>query len=194
MVTMMIISILVSVGMFNMLEAQTRSKVARVRMDSQTIATAITAYSTDNQEFAPPAPYDEMVVPYFQGPQQFAESPGAFHLTTPISYLVSIPCSVFLSQAPKVRPGPGVGYFLFNYLFHSRLNQTLPPGDQCPFCDDFKASGVEWVIWSLGPGLGDPSDTDDVVYDPTNGTLSWGRISLFGDKGAHSHLYELRPE
>src|SRR5687768_170657 len=78
-----ILGILATIAMPNMLDAQTRAKVARAKADMKSMATALEGYATDNKGY-PPLPMG---------------LPGRFRrfipLTTPIQYLTSIPRDPF---------------------------------------------------------------------------------------------------
>ena len=189
MVVVAIISLLVAVAVPNLLEAETRSRISRTKADFQTLNTALTAYSTDYQGAFPPGPNNPAVTPLWQGPQQFLDNAG-FALTTPIKYLVSVPMSVFM---PNNTPNsPGAGIFYFNYDYHRKLNAGAPPQDLCPFSDAAVGAGVQYVVWSLGPNKGDPASSDGTVYDPTNGTVSRGRVAFFSDRRQYYNIYDVK--
>lgn len=190
MVIIAIISLLVTIAVPNLLEAETRSRVARARADMQSLVTALTAYSTDYNGAMPPAPADPEINPLWQGSQQFLDN-GGFNLTTPIQYITNIPLSPFLHHATPQRPG--AGYFFFNYRFHKQRNAWPETTDPCPFAGNAVAAGVEWALWSMGPTKGDPAQANGMVYDPTNGTVSLGQVAYFSDRGLHANLYSIRP-
>ena len=52
-----IIAILAAIAVPNFLEAQTRSKVSRIKADMRSLATAIEAYRTDYNSYHPPDQY-----------------------------------------------------------------------------------------------------------------------------------------
>lgn len=97
-----IIAILAAIAVPNFLEAQTRSKVSRVRSDQRSLATAIETYYVDNNEYpAATLEFDEMVDQ--QAYNTTPSNPGAgvtfarrnegtnqlSTLTTPIAYITS---------------------------------------------------------------------------------------------------------
>jgi type II secretory pathway pseudopilin PulG len=165
----LIIGILAAIAIPNFLEAQTRSKVSRVRSDMRSLATAIEAYYIDNNDY-PPSTLDPTKafrslqsdgrrIPSFQitNPEY-----GGAILTTPIAYITWIPPDPF-----------GDGEQIFGY--HRA-------GDQ---------RNQGWILFSRGPDgdfdLGwdayDPSNPESILilnkmytYDPTNGTVSNGDI------------------
>src|SRR5690606_4543171 len=84
-----IISVLAAIATPNFLEAQTRAKLARVKSDQRTIATALDTYVIDHNVYPPS---ESMYVPL---PSRRFDP-----LTTPISYLTSVPRDPF-----KRKPG-----------------------------------------------------------------------------------------
>ncbi|HNT36812.1 MAG TPA: prepilin-type N-terminal cleavage/methylation domain-containing protein, partial [bacterium] len=80
-----IIGILAAIAIPNFLQAQTRSKVARVKSDMTTIVTCMETYRVDNNEY--PA-------------TQFSQESRYAFLTSPISYMRSIPADPFGSGVP----------------------------------------------------------------------------------------------
>jgi prepilin-type N-terminal cleavage/methylation domain-containing protein len=94
-----IIAILAAIAVPNFLEAQVRSKVARVKSDHRTIATAIEAYHVDNNKYPPQGPVTLAAYPWIgdetriyggDSPRHAAGNPPiAFHLSTPVAYLAS---------------------------------------------------------------------------------------------------------
>ena len=108
-----IIAILAAIAVPNFLEAQTRSKVSRVRADHRSLATAIESYYLDNNQYpaffggsTPPAgtrsanilanPNAAVVLPLSR---TFALAPAGSvrpaTITTPISYFTSYPADPF---------------------------------------------------------------------------------------------------
>src|SRR5690242_2638558 len=73
-----IIAILAAIAVPNFLEAQTRSKVSRVKADERSIATAIESYAVDTNHY----PFDvaiDVTFPYYL----------SVGLSTPIAYISS---------------------------------------------------------------------------------------------------------
>ncbi len=94
-----IIAILAAIAVPNFLEAQTRSKVARVKADQRSIATALEAYYVDNNWYPPQGAKTLTAFPYINDPTRIfggessrhaaGNPPIAYHLSTPIAYLAS---------------------------------------------------------------------------------------------------------
>ena len=73
-----IIAILAAIAVPNFLEAQTRSKVSRVKADFRSAATAIEAYAVDWNKYPP-----DRYAPQFR-------FDDVFYLTTPVAFLTSV--------------------------------------------------------------------------------------------------------
>jgi prepilin-type N-terminal cleavage/methylation domain-containing protein len=134
-----IIAILAAIAIPNFLEAQTRSKVARVRADLRSVATGIESYYVDMSTYpqqdssvesstAPYVGYGINDLPGVAG----ARSNPTFRrkidsndqlrtLTTPIAYLTSYPNDPFANT----------NGFKFNY--------------------STARGGIGWILWSFGP-------------------------------------------
>src|SRR5687768_6785924 len=83
-----IIAILAAIAIPNLLSAQTRAKIARAKNDMRVIATGLEAFHTDNRKYPDIIPPIELI-----------DTGGALllqPLTTPISYLSSLPPDPFL--------------------------------------------------------------------------------------------------
>ena len=150
-----IIAILAAIAVPNFLEAQTRSKVSRVRADFRTIATAVESYRVDHNSYPEgtdnPNNYPQRIVDFF-GPKA-----GGFYtfrtrgasgqqvgvdfanVTTPIAYISSVPTDPFAQQA--------AGFLTYCYR-------------------NAKEKKNGWVLTSFGPDA-------DVLVD-TNGQLGVG--------------------
>ena len=109
-----IIAILAAIAVPNFLEAQTRAKVARVKADQRTMATAIESYAVDGQ--SPPmgsVSLSDRIIDQGAG-AILPTHPGGRNihalsrLTTPISYMTSIPKDpFFVALGQPFRAGSG---------------------------------------------------------------------------------------
>ena len=161
-----IIAILAAIAVPNFLEAQTRSKVARVKSDLRSLNLAFMAYYTDNQK-VPPDGNDVMTWSWqMENPGRQPDFPligdiGQFYafryfarLTTPVAYMTSIPHDAFTRRMPY-------GY--------DTLGQ-----DPCGYCIAASCGpdtiAGDWLR-SFGTNTGSA-----LAYDPTNGTKSRGDI------------------
>jgi prepilin-type N-terminal cleavage/methylation domain-containing protein len=174
-----IIAILAAIAVPNLLEAQVRSKVARVKTDHRTLAIALDSYFVDNQSY--PRDHDNLTPEdadrWSWGPA--GNQVGFYYVTTPIAYISSLTRDPFatskgmLSQSVKyVAP-----------FYH------LASGSDNPIYGMNRVHAYLFV--SLGADNRDntqrqdywPSEGQEVgmgQYDPTNGTRSDGDIYRFG--------------
>ncbi|MCB2156186.1 type II secretion system protein GspG [bacterium] len=161
-----IIAILAGIGIPNLLEAQTRSKVSRTKADLATVATALEAYHADNNRYPP-----STLVPRFA---------RLLPLTTPISYITTIPTDVFRTKDEHHGPFRALGNYAYGaqpidtesrYALASDGPDLRPNHEPIEFYPGNKPE-----IWE------NPSSGYDYVrYDPTNGTVSTGDIWRISD-------------
>ncbi len=185
-IVMAVIAILSAIAVPNLLEAQTRSKVSRVKADFRALATAIEAYHTDYKHYPPWMdggnneinPVRRRLVP----------------LTTPVAYISSVP---YKDPFPDERDPK-----IYNTYDYVDAESFARDGDPEP---SFRSRGAEWRINSAGPdrfnSFGGPSymnppENPGYDYDPTNGTVSKGDIVRVGPKSHYrgNHLYPDRVE
>jgi type II secretion system protein G len=151
-----IIAILAAIAIPNFLAAQVRSKVSRVKADVRSIATALECYRTDNTAYPStwldlggglePLPWEQRLVP----------------LSTPISYISSVPVDAFRAQ----------GHVAYNYDDAA----SYPVGNVLPsysWLNNWAPNPYAWQLVSIGPAL---FLNWASIYDPTNGTVSNGCI------------------
>ena len=181
-----IIGILAAIAIPNFLNAQVRAKVSRVKSDMRNEAIGMEAYYVDNNEYIPDA----------------QSGPGAkyacflnrhVHLTTPISYIASIPEDVFaiyvvessgtwkVAYEVPYNSGDFVRPYPFDYARRKKPDGTYET-DWEYICSN--PSTTEWIMKSVGPDR-DPTylylqPGYTVSYDPTNGTVSYGDIIWTG--------------
>jgi prepilin-type N-terminal cleavage/methylation domain-containing protein len=161
-IVVLIIAILAAIAVPNFLEFQTRAKVSRARSDMRSIATGLEAYIVDWGSYTNDS--DERMA----GNQN-----GLTRLTTPISYL----SSVFLDAFPGGRDSNQVSGPIW-YELASGADQGGWP------VSDTKGIIQAWLLISPGPNMDDDTDNQDNwpgagelwVYDPTNGTVSFGDL------------------
>jgi type II secretion system protein G len=141
-----IIAILAAIAVPNFLEAQTRSKVSRVKADLRSLRTALEGYCVDTNTY-PPENWPNYALTY---------TAGLHRLTTPISYISTMPYDVFSPQFGQVGTNP----MTYEYTYF-RPTGTL-------------AQKNKWILVSFGPDR----VWDGAEYDPTNGSVSKGNISI----------------
>ena len=171
-----IIAILAAIAVPNFLEAQTRSKVSRVKADMRSMRTAMEAYRVDYNRYLPDEGADT------------TDRQAWTRLTSPVAYITSIPRDPFTPRSGGRRDPNAPNYF--EYGADSRVGggHGWPP--------EMQAVGLEYWMLSPGPdqdydlgdkygawGDGSPwvmldagTGTLEVLYDATNGTKSSGDI------------------
>lgn len=177
-----IIAILAAIAVPNFLEAQTRSKVSRVKGEFRNIATAIEAYTTDHNRTPREVHsiwYTADATTYTEWVARDGSVTGILWegLTTPISYITRVDLiDPFQKQDVAKR------YDEQHYTFHDLKTCAygpLPAGYFSQFWIDAYAYYGSWRLGSVGPdktyGHGFASSAQ-LVYDPTNGTTSLGNI------------------
>ena len=196
-----IIAILAAIAVPNFLEAQTRSKVARVQSDMRSASVAMEAYAVDNNVY--PIPSDA-------AGNWFANPAGAVTispfetrlpvlLTTPIAYLTSRTEDPFASRRVgesaiyhctttsyldiRQQFAPTVNWRRAYRDFFRDLTGQNPPGQIAYHFTSFGPDKQHDADVPHAPGAG--SSAPHVhgkgrLYDPTNGTISAGDIFYFG--------------
>jgi len=200
-----IISILAAIAVPNFAEAQVRAKVARVIADMRTMETGIMQYKLDNNKFivrngdwqsSPPKPdYIPEATTKILDPTSPEARVGLKMVTTPISYLSSIPVDVFNTPIrEKYASYPGTSDAL-DYWDDDQLLATRKVLNPIKG----KLLGKEgFALLSVGPdkhiGLNNSAANPDYpaedfklrttmrwIYEPTNGTYSTGNVYRFSN-------------
>jgi prepilin-type N-terminal cleavage/methylation domain-containing protein len=186
-----IIAILAAIAVPNFLEAQTRSKVSRLFADMRTIALAMEMYRTDNNDY-PNSNYPlEMPPPtHGHGGYLLLENlNGSFagyghQLTSPVEYITSIPYDEFWSVAiQQLYPG----------IAQASVHVTTQAPGGFGYSNPLIANEL-YAYWLTSPGPNYLIWAHDcsTVYDPTNGTVSYGDIFYlhqFGFVGGSGNRY-----
>ena len=168
-----IIGILAAIAIPNFLNAQVRAKVAAAKAEMQEQTTGLESYVIDHNKYPP------MTDPIY----------GVFHarmsscLTTPISYIASLPYDWFLKASGA--PGtPEAIYWRYTYFNFDDFDNS--DGAEEPYVSPWgfdagtrlRIAG-KWLVYNWGPDKDMNSGADHGVYtsyDPTNGTISVGNI------------------
>lgn len=177
-----IIAILAAIAVPNFLEAQTRAKVSRMEAELRSTATALECYMVDFRRY-----------PRYGNPMDKRLPTSAMTfvptgLTTPISYLTTVPDDIF----PNARAGasdvgenvvtPARYYHDYRelYIFPDGLGLMLAEGHVREHHKTMFGyeGGVKWQLFSRGPDRIENHGT--TFYDATNGTLSRGDVMRFG--------------
>jgi len=179
-----IIGILAAIAVPNFLNAQVRAKIARCKSDLRSIGMAQEQYYLDKNAY-PPSHY-------------------LILLTTPVSYLSSVPTDVFPPPFEKDSGQPETMVTWTWYRYFSTPEGVNSRGttvchDYWLYFPPFLARGeavsrsnaqgcsARWYVKSFGPNAGMPglwsgNNGDDFTmrYDSSNGLKSIGDIAIFG--------------
>jgi len=190
-----IIAILAAIAVPNFLEAQVRSKVSRAKSDMRTLTTAIETYRIDHNIYPIAA---QWVAVYNRFNARMLQ------LTTPISYISSLPEDIFRTK--DITSPVTIGEIpTYEYTdFSTAINLVPDPHPTLPSYNLFQNqeafdlyysgrsnSNVMWNLLTVGPD--EKSDYQQYsgavpaaqaynlglirTYDPTNGTTSVGDIA-----------------
>lgn len=155
-----IIGILAAIAVPNFLNAQIRSKVARVSSELRSLQQAYTMYHLDNNAYPPHIDFD---------PAQH------YFVTTPIAYLsTSIHDPFQLGLDPGAEP-IAANNFQFQYHMEPRpyfQNQEFKRNNPL-FANQVETAGI--IAWSFGP---DRSFSPRFLYQASNGLTSVGEMLL----------------
>jgi type II secretion system protein G len=173
-----IIGILAAIAVPNFLNAQTRAKVARAISDIRSLDQAIRAYMVDKNFYPIRSGWmDERYIP----------------LTTPVSYMSSIPLDPFNPNPLDTTSGPkDSSNRLGNYDYWTRFwaNGSSRAGNYWGALTAFPANRYEYQFRGFGPTskwvaaliypAGHPRAGEYVSYDMSNGLYSEGNIVRYG--------------
>ncbi|MDK2971657.1 MAG: type pilus assembly protein PilA [Candidatus Sumerlaeota bacterium] len=171
-----IIAILAAIAVPNFLEAQTRSKVSRVKADLRTITTAIESYVVDNNR----VPFDG-----HPGQPHWGWVNAQRQLTTPVAYMTKVLSDPFQDDNFPDTGVAGHTHFIdypesknHAYDYGTAYWHAVHLGQSPGYANNFR--GSLWKIGSAGPDTqfdeGGSYYGMAQFYDPTNGTVSDGDV------------------
>ena len=167
-----IIGILAAIAVPNFLSAQTRAKVARVKADIRSLRTSMETYFVDNNTYPPDHSYYE--------PMTWRQ------LTTPIAYMsdilrnpyeaknVAYPAgwlAVFGYSAELIVDAGGNVQRWPSNLSSIGIKCWLESAGPDQFSD---LQGAGWNNATVWKGIDTGTDYLELLYDPSNGTISSG--------------------
>ena len=177
-IVVLIISVLAAIALPNFMGFQVRAKIARVKTDHRTIATALEAYAVDNGPYPPG---------FSWGLDSMLKS--LTPLSTPVAYLQAVPNDVFKEVAPT---GNANQNFRYHYgagpigsearWILASIGPDLSFGGKTAILNrhlSFTAYQGYLPSMFYQPQLIGPNGAlsfDYVLYDPTNGSISRGDI------------------
>jgi len=185
-----IIAILAAIAVPNFLEAQSRSKISRTMADMRSTGLAITAYKTDNIDYPNLGNYVGFLLKQNVG---IDDNIGIL-LTSPISYLTTIPIDNFNTAAPIWgKEDAGVPK---SFVYTVRLNNDDRWGFFNWAVQGLSSHDLRWIIESAGPDVNwwtlvnvpQEDRWAGYVYDPSNGTISNGMLS-YSNQGFISPIF-----
>jgi prepilin-type N-terminal cleavage/methylation domain-containing protein len=166
-----IISILAAIALPNFLEAQVRSKLARIKSDLRTVSIAWEAYAVDNDRY--PVDWDNNPI----GIE--STQIGMIQVTTPVAYLTTFPIDPF-----SVMRNPNSNEFAPHFeaasCSYAYCIYSLGPN----FLEEFDGND-QWPDGTIDgtPGRVGQMFTGPICmrpYDPTNGVISDGDVHRLG--------------
>jgi prepilin-type N-terminal cleavage/methylation domain-containing protein len=173
-----IIAILAAIAIPNLLEAQIRAKVSRVRSELRSLATGLEAYAVDNRAY----PFDG---DHTGGPE-VGWMTSFVYLTTPIAYITSVPADQFQDPAsysfPPVICDVDYPNHTHCYRYDTRFYWTTGPYADKERVWVASYGESKWKVNSAGPDRRLLPQSELFLtgksnrYDPTNGTISSGDI------------------
>jgi prepilin-type N-terminal cleavage/methylation domain-containing protein len=181
-----IIAILAAIAVPNFLEAQVRSKVARVKTDMRAVGVAIEAVRVDRN--ALPLDFWDDDMGDCNERSMAAHGTPCWHnlrggttgvlkvLTTPVAYITSVPQDAFAEKLDPVRlyptliPEDHLPPRTFVYLDNDPFWSS--PGHEDP---THGMQEGDWKLVSAGPDRG-YEQYEMILYDASNGTRSAGDI------------------
>lgn len=213
-----IIAILAAIAVPNFLEAQTRSKVSRVKADMRTMTTGIESYFVDYNTY-PACERTGAALAVQAGDPQVLE-----RLTTPVSYLTSASfqdpfsykfrisnadAQTATGASPNIQPVNPTNPLDAAARLNTLIYQSFSPEGRCQTIadgfqpDPFLPKATAYILHSVGPdntyynlggilsnnGADDLQYTINMIYDPTNGTVSTGSIWRSGGESGESSNY-----
>lgn len=169
-----IIAILAAIAVPNFLEAQTRSKVSRIKGDLRSLATAIEAYAVDHNK----VPREWHSTMYGDPQVNGVNVAGVlwWGLSTPVAYITD-PYIKDPFQDKNLTSPFDERVFTYHDM-KTRAVNWYPTSTFWPPAYEFYGA---WRLGSVGPDrsythAGCVSNSAQLLYDPTNGTVSPGNI------------------
>ena len=169
-----IIAILAAIAVPNFLEAQARSKVSRELSDLRSIATALEAYAVDHNDYPPHGEVLEdgtVQYPATRAGLATVEYIPGRPITTPLAYISSLPEDPMSNEeTDDLKRGYG-------YIHSAQMKGILLGKGFTGSANALEPTYGHWRLYAAGPDGDKGRDTKiNVLYDPTNGTISDGDL------------------
>lgn len=171
-----IITILAAIAVPNFLEAQTRSKVSRVKSDMRSLASSLETYCIDNNMYPPSTSF------FTPMPSRRFEP-----LTTPLSYMTSVPRDPFERhpghnyEDAMLANNPAEPLDVYLYNPASTLNGAgTATGAANRMSYSITSGGpdltIQFPYFAFADSFLNSGTYSEYIYDPTNGAVSGGEI------------------
>ncbi|MFW6255874.1 MAG: hypothetical protein ACOC54_03555, partial [Candidatus Sumerlaeota bacterium] len=189
----------------NFLEAQVRAKVSRTKADMRSLATAIESYMVDHNKYPRARTKIEPVQDGGANWNLVPLSARIYGLTTPVSYITTLPPDIF----PPSAGWNGVGssgprdlkFDSFDtYDYFDAASDWDEDMHNYPDDGTDSTRGYSWRLAGIGPdrwgSFGIVWENPDAKarqgfdYDPTNGTVSNGDIVVTGGSRHRTWTYD----
>jgi prepilin-type N-terminal cleavage/methylation domain-containing protein len=143
-----IIAILAAIAIPNFLEAQTRSRVSRVKGDLRTQAIALDSYYVDHSHYTKD---NEAALDAAQGPTLAAinRANGSLELTTPLSYMSTLLSDPFQPVDNSIGATSTTGYRIASGDWSYNV---IPPSDDQDSYQTFQNHGPSECYMVMSPG------------------------------------------
>lgn len=186
-----ILAILAAIAIPNLLEAQIRSKISRVKSDFRTVDTALNSYLTDYSQYPVNQQLSGQAGAYFLG---WLCVPGS-NLTSPVAYMSKLPDRDPLWTENDTWNNP---HGLYQYFYYgSAQADPYPDGMAWMIATGYSNTwgfreAFALVSWGpdksqsngehleFSPPWAFSTGSSPTLYDATNGTVSNGDIVRFG--------------
>ncbi len=172
-----IIGILAAIAVPNFLNAQTKAKVSKAFSDMKALGTAIEMYNIDYNSYPGGPEFWEGSHPWWQ------KHTYRYHqLTTPVSYMSSIPIDPFQTNTPQNLNSELGTIWDGGYVY----DEARRPGGGYETMLMY-GDGYKYAARSPGPALNWASNLSHggkiIGYAPSNGLISDGIIAVLGPGG-----------
>ncbi len=175
-----IIGILAAIAVPNFMNAQTRAKVARAQSDMRNLKVAIDSYQIDNNQY-PTARNN----PVTGESGQIALTHRFYMLTTPVSYMSTIPSDPFWSQLSEHRPEFFNTYDYFDNWSGVNHDGGEPGSGTRGYSYRLASAGPDHIMCWGSPAASNAGHTG-IDYDMSNGLNSNGDIVTVGGSVVNS--------
>lgn len=218
-VVVTVIAILAAIAVPNFLEAQVRSKVSRNRADLRTYATALESYMVDNNAYPganvhstggarSTFPGDPTILERLSTPVAYVTEGlliNPFESTKRSDTLITglFPIHTAVNDWVDVEFTAADSRLYRSYLYTAVRSANTPSGldrARVDLPEPFRQRAEGWVVFSPGPmrgyinigGVivqGTREYSVNLLYDPTNGTVSFGNVFRTGGVTAGDNLF-----